>query len=168
MKYTRELLAAAAAKSHSIAGVLRVLGIPWTGGSHAHISRRLRHFGIDTSHFTGMAHNRGKSSPHRLRPDEILIVRPAGARRAKPHHLRRALVEMGVPYSCAGCDNEGEWLGEPLILHVDHINGDFCDSRLDNLRFLCPNCHTQTATYAGRAKRCTNPGSQVRPTDDCA
>jgi hypothetical protein len=37
------------------------------------------------------------------------------------------------------------------VLHVDHIKGDFCDSRPENLRFLCPNCHTQTFTYAGRS-----------------
>ncbi|GAA3115717.1 hypothetical protein GCM10010466_03500 [Planomonospora alba] len=62
-KYTPEILAEAAANSRGIADVLRCLGVKWTGGSHAHISRRLEHFGIDTSHFLGQAHRRGQTSP---------------------------------------------------------------------------------------------------------
>ena len=43
-----------------------------------------------------------------------------------------------------------EWLGNPLALQLDHINGVNNDHRLTNLRFLCPNCHSQTDTYAGK------------------
>ena len=57
-KYTRELLAEAAANSISIAGVLRYLGIPLAGGTHAHISRKIKQFGIDTSHFGRVAPTR--------------------------------------------------------------------------------------------------------------
>ncbi|MFM7012612.1 MAG: HNH endonuclease signature motif containing protein [Betaproteobacteria bacterium] len=55
-----------------------------------------------------------------------------------------------LPYQCANCKNQGEHLGLPLSLHLDHINGVKDDHRLENLRFLCPNCHSQTSTYAGR------------------
>jgi hypothetical protein len=65
-KYTRELLTEAAANSISIAGVLRYLQIPRSGGTHAHISRRLKQFGIDTSHFKRVAPNRGKPCAWRL------------------------------------------------------------------------------------------------------
>ncbi len=58
-----------------------------------------------------------------------------------------------IPYKCQCCDNEGEWLGKPISLHLDHINGVNNDNRLVNLRFLCPNCHSQTDTYAGKNKR---------------
>jgi 5-methylcytosine-specific restriction endonuclease McrA len=162
MKYTREVFAEAATKSFSIAGVLRHLGVRWTGGSHAHISRQLKKFEIDTAHFTGAAHNRGKTSPRRLRPEEILVARPEGSRRVKPLHLGRALIESGVAYSCSICSIPGQWRGKPLILHVDHIDGDFCDSRRANLRFLCPNCHTQTVNYAGRATN-RGPGPATPP-----
>ena len=62
-KYTPELLARAAAQSRSVADVLRLLGIRISGGSHAHISRQMKRFGIDTSHFTGSVHNRGSKAP---------------------------------------------------------------------------------------------------------
>ena len=102
-KYTRELLTEAAAKSIGIADVLRYLGIPWSGGTHAHISRRIKHFGIDTSHFKRVAPNRGKPSAWRLSPEQVLVVRPPGAQRPKPHVLRRTLREIGVPYVCGSC-----------------------------------------------------------------
>ncbi|GAB7048084.1 HNH endonuclease signature motif containing protein [Catenuloplanes indicus] len=44
------------------------------------------------------------------------------------------------------------WQGRPLKLHVDHIDGDFLNNTAENLRFLCPNCHSQTATYANRKR----------------
>jgi predicted RNA-binding Zn-ribbon protein involved in translation (DUF1610 family) len=149
MKYTPDALAAAVAASTSIAGVLRHLGVKPTGGSHAHLSRRIKRLGLDTSHFTGRAHNKGQISPRRLTWAEILVARPPGSARAKPHLLRRALIESGVPYRCTECGLAGSWNGRPLTLHVDHIDGRSDDCRPFNLRFLCPNCHSQTATWAG-------------------
>lgn len=46
-----------------------------------------------------------------------------------------------------------EWLGQPLNMHLDHVNGAHDDHRLENLRMLCPNCHSQTPTYGGRNAR---------------
>lgn len=149
-KYTPEMLAEAAANSLSIADVLRHLGITIAGGNHAHISRQLKRLGIDTSHFLGQAHHRGRRSARRLPPSEVLRVRPPGSLRTKPPMLRRALQEAGVPYRCDGCKIEGVWEGGPLTLHVDHLNGDWLDNRINNLRFLCPNCHSQTENFAGK------------------
>ena len=53
---------------------------------------------------------------------------------------------------CACCGNAGRWQGQPLTLQLDHVNGRYNDNRLENLRWLCPNCHSQTETFAGRGK----------------
>lgn len=53
-----------------------------------------------------------------------------------------------MPYRC-GCGLTDNWQGKPLVLQLDHINGINNDNRLENLRFLCPNCHSQTETFCG-------------------
>lgn len=148
-KYTKELLEEASANSTSIAGILRYLGLRQAGGTQAHIGRMLKKLDVDTSHFT----QRGRP-PTRppLTAAEILIRRPRDAGRTKPEQLRRALKEIGRLYLCAFCSCDGNWQGRKLTLHVDHIDGDMTNNETDNLRYLCPNCHSTTDTYAGRQK----------------
>jgi predicted RNA-binding Zn-ribbon protein involved in translation (DUF1610 family) len=67
------------------------------------------------------------------------------------------LHESGVPYVCEVCGIEAEWNGKPIVLHVVHISGDWLDNRKENLRFLCPNCHSQTPTFAGRLANTKGP-----------
>ncbi|HEV8529448.1 MAG TPA: HNH endonuclease signature motif containing protein [Actinomycetes bacterium] len=165
-KYTPELLAEAAAMSRSVTDVLRVLGIRVSGGSHAHISRQLKRFGIDTTHFTGQAHNRGGTGLYRMSPIKRLVRLPPGSRRISGVRLKRALLSIGIPEACERCGVGTVWLGQPLTLHVDHINGDFLDNEPRNLRLLCPNCHSQTATYAGTRRDVSAPPDVVY--DDAA
>lgn len=104
---------------------------------------------MDTSHFV-----RHQSGGHhrRLAPDTLLVVLPVGARRTKPHLLLRALRATGRSYACALCGNTGEWQGRALVLQIDHVDGDFHNNLGDNLRLLCPNCHSQTPNFAGRSR----------------
>ncbi|MFG2909307.1 HNH endonuclease signature motif containing protein [Kitasatospora sp. NPDC048286] len=148
--YTKELLEEAVAASQSVAGVIRYLNRPQAGGTQAHVGRRIKALGIDTSHFTGQSHRRGKPSPRRLPPGEILVQRPAGAKRLPGFRIRRALAELGRAEECQGCGTGPEWRGQPMTLEVDHVNGDWSDNRPDNLRLLCPNCHSVTPTYCRR------------------
>lgn len=122
VKYTKEILEEACANSKSVSEVMRLLGIRETGGSHSHITRRIRHFNIDTSHFV-KNHRKGKPSEHRKLPEEVLVLRTQGGRE-KTSKLRRSLLESNVQYVCSGCSIEGVWNGEKLVLEIDHKNGN--------------------------------------------
>lgn len=63
---------------------------------------------------------------------------------------KRIMVDKLLPYECQECGNIGEYNGQHLVLHLDHIDGNRDNHTLSNLRFLCPNCHSQTNTYCGR------------------
>ncbi|MEH1013470.1 HNH endonuclease signature motif containing protein [Micromonospora sp. CPCC 206060] len=150
-RYTPEMLRAAVAASTSVADVLRYFQLAPSGGSHAHLRRRIAELGIDTSHFS--ARPRGAGPRRRLAAAEILVLGDPLRRRARPELLRRALIEHGMQHRCASCHLGPSWNGQRLTLHVDHISGESWDCRPGNLRLLCPNCHSQTATYAGRNRR---------------
>jgi 5-methylcytosine-specific restriction endonuclease McrA len=160
-KYTEEVLSDAVAHSTSVAGVLRYLSLNQAGGTHAHISRMIKKFEIDTSHF--VRHQNG-SSGRRRTADDILVRIPYGAKRTSPPLLRRALAEISRPYRCAMCLNPGRWRGRPLGLEVDHIDGDYHNNLAQNLRFLCPNCHTQTDDFSGRSRGKYTVPAATKPT----
>lgn len=148
--YSSDALRAAVTGSISYAGALRVLGIRPAGGSQAYLARRIRAEGIDTSHFLGQAHQRGRPSGRHFDPQAVLVVIPPDRSRTKTDVLRRALIAVGVPHVCATCGLGPLWRGSPLTLVVEHVSGDWSDNRQENLRFLCPNCHAQTVTWCRR------------------
>ena len=75
----------------------------------------------------------------------------------KSSALKQRLIESGLKKDvCEICDQGPVWNGKHLQLQLDHINGDHNDNRLENLRILCPNCHTQTETFCGNKKKSSN------------
>lgn len=152
VKWTREILQAAVSSSTNMCEVLRRLGLEVVGGHHTHISRRIKAYGIDTSHFQ-QPDRRGNAWRPRT-PEGLLIEqRPDRVRRIPSDRLRWAMASTGLPERCAMCGVEPVWRGRPLPLEVDHIDGNWRDNRIENLRFLCPNCHSATDSYRGRGKR---------------
>lgn len=133
-------------ESSSCAVAMRKLGFTCTGGSARNtIKRRISELAIDVSHWNDKTKNARAATllPH----DSYFALNT-------PHsggHIRERILKYNLlPYKCACCGNIGEWQGKQLRLQVDHINGDHNDNRLENLRFLCPNCHAQTETFAGK------------------
>lgn len=159
------MLQEAVDNSSSVMGVLRFLNLPMAGGTHSHISSRLKSFEIDTNHFTGQGHNKGKLMPKKP-ASEVLVKRDPGSARERTNLLKRSMIEVGIPYTCSWCSLQEVWNGLPLVLHIDHVNGDWLDNTIGNLRFLCPNCHSQTATYcktqAARVPKVRKPRPQPK------
>ena len=66
--------------------------------------------------------------------------------------LKKRLIEENLRQNiCSSC-NISEWNGKDIVMHLDHIDGNRYNHRLQNLRMLCPNCHSQTDTYCGKNK----------------
>jgi len=144
-----DLFAHAVANNISIGGVLSALGCGVSGTNYRRVHNMVGDLQLDTSHWLGEAHLRGKThSWSRSRPlSEILVKRSTYANLLQ---LKKRLVAEGLLlYACALC-GIAEWLGRRLVLQLDHINGVGDDHRLVNLRLLCPNCHSQTNTYCGK------------------
>lgn len=105
------------------------------------ITRYIEKYNIDISHMRGA---RGRD-----RPLSEIFVEESPKRTNQT--LKRYILKYGlIDYVCSICSLEDRWMENPLTLQLDHINGIPTDNRIENLRFLCPNCHSQTETYCGR------------------
>ena len=151
-------LAPLVAQASSIAQVLARLGLPTEGRPHRELSRRIRELDIDASHLRGSGWARGETkathpavariSRRMSLPDDQVFIEGS---LITGKGLMPRLLNLGWKYVCGAC-GIAEWQGRALTLHIDHINGRHYDNRLENLRILCPNCHSQTPTYGNRAR----------------
>lgn len=161
LKYTKEDLEKAAAISISITQVMKILGYKsFSGGSHSHISRKLKQYEIDISHFLGQASNKGRIIGPKKTPEEIFVHNKNQVRRTQANILRQALLSVGREYKCYICGLR-EWRRKSIVLEIEHKNGDWTDNTLENIEFICPNCHSQTETYGSKKFLLTN--KKVKP-----
>ncbi|MFE1403732.1 HNH endonuclease signature motif containing protein [Streptomyces sp. NPDC058770] len=148
----RNELVAAVGASFSVSATLKLLGRADNGASRALVKRSIEAHGISVEHFTGQGHFLGTASPRRKPAAEILTRLAPSSPRTRTVQLRRALDDLGLPHQCAACGLGDVWQGKRLVLEIDHINGDRLDNRRENLRYLCPSCHSQTGTFANRPR----------------
>jgi hypothetical protein len=130
-KYSKETLTILAAESRSVNAIVKKIGTPRAGGSaHRWVKKKLTDFQIDTSHFTGRGWAKGlngETTPQlRSKSDEEVFCLESKVTGTK---LRKRYILKNSLYQCSCC-NLTEWLGQPIKLHLDHINGVPNDNRL--------------------------------------
>lgn len=148
-KYTDEQLVAAVAASKSKNDCRIKLGLRPSSGWYHTIRKALERLKLDTSHWTSRKNSGNPNGGAVLRTEDLLV----DGRYVGSSALKKRLWRMGLlKRSCYVCNMGEEWQGRFISLQLDHINGRNDDNRIENLRILCPNCHSQTATYAGKNK----------------
>lgn len=157
-KYSKEFLEPLVVQVTTLAALVRLVGVKPSGGNRKNLKFLIQHYGIDTNHFLGLGHQKGKQLGTRVSDTEFFVE---NSRFVNGADLRKRLLRLGKVYNCEVCGLT-EWCGQPLTLHVDHINGINTDNRVANLRFICPNCHQQTETWGNKTGNPSTRALQVR------
>lgn len=150
--WTIEQLKEAVITSKSYRGVLIKLNLRPTGDNYDQLKKYVAQYDLDISHFTGMAWNKGLKglSNPKWQLSEILVKNSY----FQTYKLKLRLIAAGLKHQqCEHCGWAKKTVNGYVPLELDHINGDRHDNRIENLRILCPNCHSLTPTYRGRGKR---------------
>jgi 5-methylcytosine-specific restriction endonuclease McrA len=143
---TDQEIAKAVAEAFSFAEVQRILGYSNNPYSQTNLANRIRKLGLDTSHFAQRV-VRGVGSKPASDITSVLVRNVSSTKRRVPRgQLIAALYAIGREYVCSECSLSRTWNGKPIQLDIDHIDGDSGNNEPSNLRFLCPNCHSQCST----------------------
>lgn len=137
------------ANNYSYSDCLRKLGLGTRGGHSTDvIKKRIKELGCTTEHFKQT--NSSGWIPHKLVLEDVFSQNSCTN---SSHTVRKLVLRHNLlPYKCALCGIT-EWAGKPISLQLHHENGIKTDNRLENLKFLCPNCHAQTDNYGSKNKQ---------------
>jgi len=147
-KWTEKNLREAVKDSTSVRQVLKKIGLIEAGGNYAQIKKYLVFYKIDTKHFKGKGWNKGmKGMGTPLIPLRDILIKNSSYQSYK---LKKRLFEKGIrQQKCERCGWAEKSKDGRIPVELDHINGDGKDNRLENLRVLCPNCHSLQSTHRG-------------------
>ncbi len=147
--WTANQLKEAVANSGSFRQVLTKLHLREAGGNYCQLQKYVKEYKFDISHFTGRAWNRGMRGIGIDRiPLEKILVQNSTYQSFK---LKKRLFKTNLkPRQCEECGWATMSGDGYLPLELDHINGNRYDNRLENLRILCPNCHSLKPTHRGK------------------
>jgi len=135
-------------KSKSMREVILSFGLSANGSSgYTNIKNKIKSFGLPIPKYNFY----GDGVKKRKYTNNEVFVKKSSFPRQKLK--ARIIKEKLIEYKCVDCSNVGFWNNKKLSLQLDHENGVNDDNRIENLRFLCPNCHTQTETYSGKANK---------------
>jgi len=139
-------------KSGSYRQVLKTLHLREAGGNYEQLKKYIREYELDISHFHGRAWNKGKRIVRKfIIPIEQILVKGSEYQSFK---LKRRLFYHGLKNpKCELCSWATMSVDGRIPLELDHINGDRHDNRIENLRILCPNCHSLQLTHRGRNRK---------------
>ena len=134
----------------SYVDVLRVLGMGVN--NYKTLMNRIDKDNLDS---TTLSQNRKKIVITRKKRTIAEIAKKDTCIKSMRSFKKRLIDEGHIPFICSKCDNKGEWMGKKLVLQLEHIDGNKMNNDLSNLTFLCPNCHSQTSTFAGKNRKST-------------
>lgn len=134
---------------YNIADFCRALGWQPRGANYQVFYKYVKEYNLDTSHFTGCKTNLGNKHKVGLSKEAFFkkdkLIKSADL-------IKKLLSTNSKTYKCEICGID-EWNGKHIRLQVHHIDGDHLNNEISNLQLLCPNCHSQTDTYAGKKNK---------------
>lgn len=150
-------------QSKSYSEVILKQGKSVSGIAIKYLKLKLDSLGIPHQHLNGQTSGNIGGNSSQLPLEEILQK----DRPYQSNKLKTRLIQSGLKLDqCECCGRPPEWNGKPLTLQLDHINGDHNDNRIENLRILCPNCHSQTDTYGNKQNKkhyyCSDCGKEIK------
>ncbi|MEI6843169.1 MAG: HNH endonuclease signature motif containing protein [bacterium] len=150
--WSNDQLVEAVKVSKSYRNILKILKLKPTGGNYDQLKKYIKESNLSTKHFTGKLWSKGlKFSFKPLIKLEDILVKNSTYQSYKLKK-RLFLAKLKKP-RCEMCGWAKKSIDGRLPLELDHINGDRHDNRLENLRVLCPNCHSLQITHRGKNRK---------------